>query len=54
VKFMGSAAEADDPRDRWAEAFSMPYREFVDDFRAHLKRLGRRATGSTVEPKSVP
>ena len=54
VKFMASAAEADDPRDRWAEAFSMPYREFADDFRAHLKKLGRRATGSTVEPKSVP
>ena len=54
VKFMSSAAEADDPRDRWADAFSIPYRQFVDDFRAHLKAVGRPAPGSTVEPKPVP
>ena len=51
---MSSAAEADDPRDRWADAFSIPYRQFVDDFRAHLKAVGRPAPGSTVEPKPVP
>src|SRR4029453_7235887 len=54
VRFMSAAVEDDDPRDRWAEAFSMPYREFVDAFRGHLKSLGRRGTGATVDPKSVP
>ena len=51
---MSSAAEADDPRDRWVEAFSIPYRQFVDDFRAHLRTVGRPTTGSTGEPKAVP
>ncbi len=54
VKFMGSAVEADNPRDRWVEAFSIPYREFMDDFRAHLRRIGRPPSGSTAEPKPVP
>jgi hypothetical protein len=54
VRFMSAAAKDGDPRDGWAEAFSMPYREFVDDFRGHLKSLGRRGTGATVDPKSVP
>jgi hypothetical protein len=54
VKFMRSSVEADDPRERWAEAFAMPYRAFVHDFRAYLERLGRPATGLTVEPKSPP
>jgi hypothetical protein len=54
VKFMGSSVDAADPRERWVEAFSMPYRVFADDFRAHLRSLGRPATGLRVEPKSVP
>jgi hypothetical protein len=54
ARFMSSSVEADDPRERWADAFSMPYRAFIDDFRAHLKSLGRPATGLTVEPKSQP
>jgi hypothetical protein len=54
VTFMGSAVEADNPRDRWVAAFSMPYREFVDDFRAHLKSLARPATGPAAAPKPVP
>jgi hypothetical protein len=54
VRFMGAAVEDDDPRDRWAQAFSMPYREFVDAFRGHLKSLGSPGTGATVDPKSVP
>ena len=54
VKFMGPAVGASDARDRWVEAFSMPYREFVNDFRAHLKRVGRPAPGPRVEPKSAP
>jgi hypothetical protein len=53
VTFMGSAVEAENPRDRWVEAFSMPYREFVDDFRAHLKSLAR-PTGPAAAPKPVP
>ena len=52
VKFLGSAGEADDPRDRWADAFSTSYREFADDFRAHLKSVGRPATGLTIDPMS--
>jgi len=54
VKFLGSAGEADDPRDRWAEAFSTSYREFADAFRAHLKSMGRPATGLTIDPTSWP
>ena len=54
VKFMSSSVEADDPRERWADVFSMPYRAFADDFRVYLKSLGRPATGLTVEPKSQP
>ena len=54
VKFMGSAVGGHDPRERWVETFSMPYREFVDDFRAHLRRVGRAVTGPKVEPKSAP
>jgi len=52
VKFLGSAGKADDPRDRWAEAFSTSYREFANDFRAHLKNMGRPATGPTIDPMS--
>ncbi len=51
VTFMSSSVDADDPRERWADAFSMPYRAFTGDFRAHLKSLGRPATGLKVEPK---
>ena len=54
VRFMGASVDGDDPRQRWAEAFSMPYRTFVDDFRAHLRSLARPATGLTAEPKSKP
>ena len=54
VKFMGSAVEADKPQDRWVEAFSISYREFMDDFRAHLKSLARPATGPAAAPKPVP
>lgn len=57
VTFMGSAVEADHPRDRWVEAFSMPYREFIDDFRVQLRRVGRPASGATAPPpgpKPVP
>lgn len=51
VKFMSSAVEADDPRDRWVDAFSFSYREFADEFRAYLRAVGRPATGATVEPR---
>ncbi len=54
AEFLSSAVEADDPRERWAELFPMPYREFVDDFRVHLKSVGRPATGLTVDPMSLP
>jgi len=54
VKFMSTSIDADDPRDRWAQAFAMPYRTFADDFRARLRSLGRPATGLTVPPKSEP
>jgi hypothetical protein len=54
VKFMSSSVEADDPRERWADVFSMPYRAFAADFRAHLKSLRRPATGLTAEPKPQP
>jgi len=54
VKFMGSAVEADDPRDRWVEAFSIPYREFMDDFRAHLRSVGRPASGPAAAPRPAP
>jgi hypothetical protein len=51
---MSTSIDADDPRDRWAQAFAMPYRTFADDFRARLRSLGRPATGLTVPPKSEP
>ena len=54
VRFMSSSVAADNLRERWAEAFPMPYRAFADDFRAHLKSLGRPATGLTTEPQSKP
>jgi hypothetical protein len=54
VRFMRAAAEADEPRDRWAETFSMPFREFVDDFRVRLRSVGRPGTAVTAEPKSLP
>jgi len=54
VKFMSSSVEADDPRERWADVFSMPYPAFAADFRAHLKSLRRPATGLTAEPKPQP
>ncbi len=54
VKFMGSAVEADNPEDRWVEAFSMPSRGFMDDFRAHLRSLARSATGPAASPTPVP
>ena len=54
VRFMRAAAEADEPGDRWAEAFSMPYREFVDDFRVRLRSVGRPGPAVSVEPKSLP
>src|SRR5438445_508865 len=52
VKVLGSAGKADDPRDGWDEAFSTSYREFANDFRAHLKNMGRPATGPTIDPMS--
>jgi hypothetical protein len=54
VTFMGSALETDNPEDRWVEAFAMPYRVFMDDFRAHLKSLARPATGPAAAPKPAP
>jgi hypothetical protein len=54
VKFMSSSVEADDPQERWADVFSMPYRTFAADFRAHLQSLRRPATGQTAEPKPQP
>lgn len=53
VKFMGSAVEADNPEERWVEAFSMPYRQFADDFRAHLRSLGRPPSGAAA-PEAAP
>ena len=54
VRFMSATADGDDPRARWAEAFSMPYREFADDFRARLGSMGGPATGAAVDPEPVP
>ena len=54
VKFMSSSVEVDDPQERWADVFSMPYRTFAADFRAHLQSLRRPATGQTAEPKPQP
>ena len=37
-----------------AELMAMPYREFADDVRVHLKSVGRPATGLAVHPISPP
>jgi hypothetical protein len=54
VTFMSSAVEADNPQDRWGEAFPMPYREFTDDFRAHLRSLGRPPSGAPAAREPAP
>lgn len=54
MKFLASAGGTADFRDNWAEAFSTPYREFAEAFRAHLKTVGRPATGLMRTPPPAP
>lgn len=49
TRFLGVGG-ADDFRERWPTAFSTSYRDFAEAFRAHLKTVGRPATGPAVEP----
>jgi hypothetical protein len=41
LEFLGRFALDTDPREHWRQVFPIPYRQFVDEFRARLEGQGR-------------